>query len=118
MLFIEPPWVSRNRFKMRILILLSLLCMAVWRVDGSDGCTNYGMLTKFERIFTPACNAHDDCYSRSGTSRRTCDQRFHSNLLSACRSNYSGLTRWQCEIYANAYRAGVRTFGWLYYRSG
>ncbi|KAK7110876.1 hypothetical protein V1264_014677 [Littorina saxatilis] len=112
---------------MRLLLLLCLLCMAVWRVDGNcgtvrpNGCSNYGVFTEFEHIFTRACNWHDICYGCARHSRQSCDEHFHRNLLAACRWHYRGYrfhsTRNMCETHANAYRLGVNTFGWLHYNS-
>ncbi|XP_070179753.1 conodipine-P1-like [Littorina saxatilis] len=103
---------------MRLLLLACSLCLIVWRVNGycdqrfTNGCSNYGMLRRFEGIFTPSCDSHDVCYdcgAKFRYTRRGCDRTFHNNLLRACRSNFASdpRIRKKCEKHANLYKAAI-----------
>jgi hypothetical protein len=42
----------------------------------------------FRGTFTPACHAHDKCYTQLGTTRRECDENFKNALLEICNKKY------------------------------
>lgn len=85
-----------------------------------DGCTlKYGDFNAalspeiglFKGAFTPACNAHDKCYTTLGTTGGQCNSNFLSDMRSACRSDFDPILRpiefSACNNSAYAYRAGV-----------
>lgn len=67
--------------------------------------------------FTPACLAHDLCYSPAGSgSRIECDLRFLRDLLDACRR--TGAADESCVRAAYTYYATVRRLGAPYFYAG
>jgi hypothetical protein len=40
-----------------------------------------------------ACKSHDDCYSSPNADKRTCDKAFLEDMLKACKSSFSTLSR-------------------------
>jgi len=82
-----------------------------------NGCTNFGLLRKYERYFTPACNIHDVCYNcgkKFSISRKRCDRSFLRNMLKGCLK----ITReWKkCVQDAKKYHKAVRIFGFFFYK--
>lgn len=86
-----------------------------------DGCSvpdGVGILFPdigaFRSTFTPACNAHDKCYSTLGTSYGECNGAFISNMRSACRSRFNPFLRpvefALCNDTANRYYAAVEAY--------
>ncbi|MBV2128822.1 phospholipase [Arsukibacterium indicum] len=73
-------------------------------VRGLDGFSGNVNSPRAGYDFTSACNNHDICYA-SGSSQRSCDDAFASNLLSAC----SGELR--CGDFAGLYVSAVRVLG-------
>ncbi|ORY25230.1 hypothetical protein LY90DRAFT_706378 [Neocallimastix californiae] len=72
----------------------------------------------FEPYYTPACNAHDTCYS-CGSSKTTCDDKFYDNMLAICDKidaiyDSSSMTK-ACEQHAYWYHWGVKYFSKSFY---
>lgn len=91
-------------------------------IDGiGDGCSTsiagYVLpdIAAFRSTFTPACNAHDKCYTTLGTSYGECDGRFLSDMQSACRSSFNPfflpVEYAACNATAYNYYAGVQAWG-------
>ncbi|GFN98623.1 head domain of trimeric autotransporter adhesin [Plakobranchus ocellatus] len=61
-----------------------------------DGCSiPFGLPFFYKTQFTLSCDRHDICYHCGvayGIPRARCDNAFHNNTLSTCRSNYLSLT--------------------------
>ena len=65
----------------------------------NDGCSVPGLATWvfpdvgiFKSTLTPACNNHDHCYSRLGSTASACNDKFLGDLKSACNSNFTVLS--------------------------
>lgn len=69
---------------------------------------------KWDRIFKPACDRHDRCYSPgSKTARKTCDIRFRNAMLKICAPRQD---RKSCNSAAHIYYYSVRAFGKSHYK--
>lgn len=73
-------------------------------IRGLDGFSGNANSPRAGYDFTSACNNHDICYA-SGSSQRSCDDAFASNLLSACSGEL------KCGDFAELYTGAVRVFG-------
>lgn len=79
--------------------------------DPNIGCENAS--------FTPACNAHDNCYSTCRSDRSACDLGFLAAMLATCESGCSGfLAREFCRENAFRYYAAVNSLGYLPWHGG
>ena len=82
-----------------------------------DGCSVPGAATwvfpdvgVFKDTFTPACVNHDKCYSSLGATASACNDRFYSDMKSACNSNFtvlSGPVYLACMDTASKYYSAV-----------
>lgn len=88
----------------------------------TNGCgsgTTTTLPMPFRSEFTEACNKHDVCYSCGfvrNWSRAQCDDRFHSDMIEACKCKFSSsLQRIPCLAAAAAYYKGVQTVGNKFY---
>jgi hypothetical protein len=70
--------------------------------------------------FTPACDAHDICYSVCGAAKYDCDVSLGAQILSACHQTVQSSNLWewqkkmvilQCEGVAAGYRYAVQQAG-------
>ncbi|MFB9775032.1 hypothetical protein [Brevibacterium otitidis] len=77
---------------------------------------------KYDRIFKPACDTHDRCYSASSkTSRKSCDSTFRHNMNRICHKKYGkstapGTRSRDCIGTASIYYHFVRAFGKSHYK--
>ena len=88
--------------------------------DGYDGCSLPAGLEPY-RLFTPACNVHDICYScnlHSGwefASKDWCDSDFFGKMMAQCNSYWSnwwqGIDLVHCQNVAGLYLAAVAVAG-------
>ena len=70
---------------------------------------------KWDRVFRPACNKHDVCYSKnSRTPRKTCDWRFREDMYKICKGRSQDGN--ECRRAASTYYYAVRAFGKKYYK--
>ena len=58
-----------------------------------DGCTTMGLeyipnIGIFKSTFTPACDAHDKCYTRLGAVYDSCDSAFYEDMRARCNSKF------------------------------
>jgi hypothetical protein len=68
--------------------------------------------------FLDACNAHDACYDKCGSSETACNEDFCKALEQSCRSAYPARTsrnRQKCDDMAQTYCDGVRLLGSSYW---
>lgn len=63
--------------------------------------------------FRPACQQHDNCYSRGLFSRKQCDNAYLQNMLCACQNSRNPAA---CERRAKWMHLNVRLFGGLFYK--
>jgi hypothetical protein len=84
-----------------------------------DGCSTHGAdrwfpnIAAFKSNFTPACNAHDKCYTQLGADYSQCDSAFYEAMRDAC-NNYNELLdpRWAvCRSTAFEYYEAVKAWG-------
>jgi hypothetical protein len=70
--------------------------------------------------FTPACNVHDICYGTCGTTQKSCDDQFISDMYDICvREASSDINANLCMlIIANIYVIAVRNLGAGPFRDG
>mmetsp|Transcript_110131 Transcript_110131/g.246161 ORF Transcript_110131/g.246161 Transcript_110131/m.246161 type:complete len:193 (+) Transcript_110131:76-654(+) len=81
------------------------------RQDGCSGPLADGqMLAGFGRIFKPACDLHDSCYSTCGMTKSACDDEFNINLAALCQSETTGLGN-DCFKWAVTAVTAVRVAG-------
>ena len=90
------------------------------RPDGCTGtipdpCAKKCGLAKASTSFAPACNAHDRCYRRCGSSKIYCDATFLANLEAICDRAYPDCTADECDEY-NRQRETCKRFA-AYYAS-
>lgn len=89
-------------------------------LDGiGDGCSTRGAENWFPNVgifksnFTPACHAHDKCYTQLGADYSQCDSAFYEGMRDAC-NNYNELLdpRWAvCRLTAFQYYEAVKAWG-------
>jgi len=60
--------------------------------------------------FESACDKHDKCYDRCGSTKCQCDNDFKNNLLSACKG-LTGTAKTHCESMATSYYTAVKNLG-------
>ena len=61
--------------------------------------------------FGPACDAHDKCYSRCGSSQAGCDSAFKTDMEAQCPSWWLTSFRIDCLAKARIYHQAVVRFG-------
>jgi RHS repeat-associated protein len=66
-------------------------------------------------LFSPSCQAHDQCYGTCGASKSQCDNKLCENLVHSCMF-YSG-DRGNCIEWASMYCQGVKDFAGDAYRN-
>lgn len=78
---------------------------------------------KYNKLFKPACNKHDVCYSsKSKTSRKSCDKKFLTNMRNICFKKYGKPSNprigksGDCTGTAGIYYNSVRAFGKSHYK--
>ncbi|KAK7102780.1 uncharacterized protein [Littorina saxatilis] len=112
---------------MRSAVLAACVCVTLWGLADadcsrhSDGCTNMGLFTEFESVFTPACQRHDACYHCGdglGYKRTQCDQTFLHNLVTACTATVASASLERCKSHAYIYFGAVSFFGEDFYSKG
>jgi hypothetical protein len=69
-----------------------------------DGCSAGD--PHFTKVFKPACDEHDACYSTPGRTKKGCDDNFLLNMLTLCVQ--SGVQIGGCNAAAASYEAAVR----------
>ena len=64
---------------------------------------------KWDKVFKPACDSHDKCYSKnSKKSRKACDKTFLNSMNNICAFRKDIKT---CKNVAKVYYNAVRAFG-------
>lgn len=82
----------------------------------ADGCGS-GWTTKVVPDFNmlEACNWHDDCYDRCGSTQAGCDTEFKSRMLNICATKYAAKLQFAqrgfCNAQANIYYMAVAKLG-------
>jgi hypothetical protein len=96
-------------------------------LDGiGDGCTTVNLeyafphVGAFRGLFTPACDAHDKCYTQLGADYDGCDASFYERLRERCDDKYNRYLRtaeWAaCRQTAFEYYTAVK--GWRAFYNG
>jgi hypothetical protein len=91
-------------------------------VEGiGDGCSTQGAEYVFPHIgifkgtFTPACDAHDKCYTQLGANYSQCDSAFYEDLRRRCDNKYNQWLQpgeWAaCRATAFEYYSAVKQWG-------
>ncbi len=83
-----------------------------YRYETSDGCTNVPDRPGGFN-FKPSCVQHDICYRTwaFATTKDSCDNEFHANLLAECGGYLAIADRSACQSWADTYYDFVRDFG-------
>ena len=73
--------------------------------------------------FTEACNSHDLCYGKCGSSKYYCDKKFLKDMINICKKKYrgskksflspsrAGRSRKKCLALAHIYYGAVKEYG-------
>jgi hypothetical protein len=88
----------------------------------SNGCTGVpdnpaGGACGEASSFLNACNAHDECYGRCGSTQGECDGQFGNNLDVVCRQLTSTCYA-SCVDWALIYNTAVELIGEGYWQNG
>ena len=85
-----------------------------FRPCGPGLCNNALVPQGFAGVdFRPACARHDRCYGSPACSRKTCDDQFLNDMLTACECSPN---RCLCRMKAWQWYMQVRLFGGPPYR--
>ena len=100
----------------QVLCALAKSCPGI--LGRADGCSTplYDSISdKYKKVFAPACDDHDRCYSTPGVSQQQCDNEFLSRMLSLCgndavTSKTPGFTKVECRTVAGTWATAVAGF--------
>lgn len=83
----------------------------------TNGCTAVPDSAPGVFYFNHPCDHHDGCYGGHWESRLGCDNRFKTNMNSACNYNWAWYNpaRTLCYGVKNTYYNGVRALGYVAY---
>lgn len=93
-----------------------------WRTNGCTIPIPSAVTAYYRAVFAKSCDRHDFGYrnhDKSGLSRKTIDDRLHSNMDAQCKARYTHAweapARAVCFKASDAMYAGVRKLGgWFY----
>ena len=129
-LFILPALLKRNiQIQAYTYVLNNPINWTDIKGLAPNGCGPEGWKNKYVpenpfwiACFTPACNTHDNCYSKCGADKATCDKEFLTDMQVICYFDYGWANPIQkppadliakqkaCNLVAKSYYEAVKRF--------